>query len=100
MCRYSLPTACLTLFCLMLCALAHRKKKPLKSQPRDLEMCKTETKDGGLASVLTKNVSTTAAVATAEAVATTDSSCGNGCCCGGGDGSDGGGGCGVCEGCG
>ncbi|CAA7013879.1 unnamed protein product [Microthlaspi erraticum] len=83
------------------CFLTHRKEKPL-SHPRDLEMGKTGTKDGGLV-VLTRNVSTTAA-----AVTIADSDGGGGCCCGGGDGGgdggdDGGGdgdggGCGGCGG--
>ncbi|CAH2036592.1 unnamed protein product [Thlaspi arvense] len=66
------------------CVLTHRKQKPLKSQPRDLEMGKTGTKDGGLV-VLTRNVSTTAAVA--AAVTTVDSAGDvdyNGSYCGGG----------------
>ncbi|XP_024006646.1 short stature homeobox protein 2-like isoform X1 [Eutrema salsugineum] len=84
------------------CVLTHRGKKPLKSQPRDLEMSKIGIKDGGLV-VLTRNVSASAAVA--AAVTTVDSAGGgdcNGCCCGGGDdgGGDGGGGCGGCGGCG
>ncbi|XP_024006647.1 uncharacterized protein LOC112083144 isoform X2 [Eutrema salsugineum] len=46
------------------CVLTHRGKKPLKSQPRDLEMSKIGIKDGGLV-VLTRNVSASAAVAAA-----------------------------------
>ncbi|EOA37827.1 hypothetical protein CARUB_v10012020mg, partial [Capsella rubella] len=78
--------ACVIFVLIAICCFPHRKKEPLSSQHRDLEMGVSGTKDGGLVFMSGNNTTTSVAAAAVTTAASDGPGCGGGNDGGGGDG--------------